>query len=179
MENQKTKEVKSELLEKLIKKFENEPIKADLYTLEQLKIALDDALIFYCKERGFKEKHHLTDFLNVIGLVSTALATTVLYLSLYSTFEASKKLLFICLLIYVILSILSFLVYCFCGGRIQFQEFDIVTRIDKTPVYVSLLYWKGKVVPVKYYKSVLELFDETGKLDHVLFLNDLEKLFKE
>ncbi|KAM0680989.1 hypothetical protein GINT2_000772 [Glugoides intestinalis] len=179
MENQKTKDVKSEFLEKLIKKIDSAPIQADLYTLEQLKIALDDLLVFYCKERGFKEKHRLNDFLNVIGLISTVLASIVLYLSLYSTFEASKKVLFICLVIYVFLSLLSFIVYCFCGGRIQFQEFDIVTRADKTPVYVSLLYWKGKVVPVKYYKSILELFDETGKLDHVLFLNDLEKLFKE
>lgn len=179
MTNKKTMEVKSECLEKLIKKFENAPIRVDLYTLEQLKIALDDLLILYCKERGFKEKHHLTDFLNIIGVISTILASIVLYLSLYSTFEASKKLLVICLSIYVILSILSFIVYCFFGGCIQFLEFDVVTRIDKTPVYVSLLYWKGKVVPVKYYKSVLELFDETGKLDHVLFLNDLENLFKE
>jgi hypothetical protein len=56
---------------------------------------------------------------------------------------------------------------------------EVTTRIDKTPVYVVLLYKAEKVIPLKYYKSILDLFDEEGKLDHNLFIKGVVAAFNE
>jgi hypothetical protein len=55
---------------------------------------------------------------------------------------------------------------------------EVTTRIDKTPVYVVLLYKAEKEIPLKYYKSILDLFDE-GKLDHNLFIKGVVAAFNE
>lgn len=170
---------KDSVVNKLTKKYIKTPLTTDIYTLEQIKITLDDFLVEYCRERGFREKYHLTDFQNIIGIISTIQAVIVVFLSLYCKFEDAKRMLFICIVSYFAINIFCFIISYFFGGKVTFYEFDVITRIDKTPVYVALLYWKDRVVPVKYYKNVLELFDESGTLEHVEFLKDLEELFKE
>ena len=168
-----------ESIRELTKKYTKTPIRVDLYSLEKLKIALDDLFVEYCKAKGYHEKPYLVDFQNAIGVVSTILAGVVALLSVYFRWEAICTPVVICVAIYYAINTASYALTYVYGGKIVFREFEAVTRIEKTPVYVSLIFWKGKMAPVKYYKSALDLFDETGKLDHVQFLNDMEKLFNE
>ncbi|ELA42584.1 uncharacterized protein VICG_00336 [Vittaforma corneae ATCC 50505] len=178
METKNTKS-KDNVVDKITKKYIKTPITADIYTLEQIKITLDDFLVEYCRERGFQEKYHLTDFQNVIGIISTIQASIVVVLSLFCKFEDVRRMLFMCIISYFAVNIFCYIVSYFFGGKLSFYEFSVITRIDRMPVYVVLLYWKDRMVPVKYYKNVSELFDETGVLDHIEFLKDLEELFKE
>lgn len=176
-----TKEInqKDEAIQKLTEKYIKAPIKADIFSLEQMKITLDDFLIEYATACGLTQKHTLTDFQNTIGIISTIQAAIVVFLGYFYKFDDTKKILAIILAIYFGINIFSFIISYFFGGKISFKEFEAVTKIDKTPVYVIILHWKGKGVPVKYHKSVLDLFDEAGRLDHIEFLKDLKTLFNE
>lgn len=167
------------VVEKLTRKYTKAPIKTDIYSLEKVKVTIDDFFIEYCKERGFREKYHLTDFQNVVGIISTIQAGIALFLSMYCQFENVKSLLAAVVYSYFAINIFSLVVSYFAGGKITFYEFEARTRIDKTPVYVALLYWKGRVVPVKHHKAVFDLFDDEGIFNHTEFLKDLEILFKE
>lgn len=170
---------KSECYEKLKSKYNKNKIKKDIYTLDQLKIALDDLLIEYAEGKGYRENHITTDVGNTIGIISTILASIVTFVSIYYKFEDIKNIVFVCTTAYFGFNTFFFLFLQLFGGKIAFKEFDAITKIDTTPVYVILLYWKNRNIPVKYHRDVTELFYEDGEFDHTLFLNDLESLFKE
>ncbi len=176
---EKDVKLNDKVTEKLISKYTKTPSITDIHVLEQLKITLDDFLSEYSREKGYKEKHTLTDFKNTVGIISTIQAVIVLIASLYFKFENAKRVLAMAIFSYFAVNIFCIIVSYFFGGKISFIEFEAITRIDSIPTYVILLFWKGRGVPVKYSRSVLELFDETGRLDHVEFLNDLNELFNE
>lgn len=170
---------KSECYEKLAAKYNKNKVKTDIHTLNQIKITLDDFLIEYAEVKGYQENHTMTDIGNVVGIISTIFGATTTFLSVYYKFQDVKKILLFCTAGYFILNMLWFLGLKLFGGKIAFKEFDAITKIDNTPVYVILLYWKNRNVPVKYHKDVTELFYEDGEFNHMVFLNDLERLFKE
>lgn len=166
-------------MEKLREKYKKFPVVADIHSLDQLKIALDDLLVECVSSLGFKESNLYTDIQNSIGIISTILAVIVTWMSECHRFQNIKFYMVWLVLGYFTINGLSYLYFHFEGGKIKFNGLEIITRIDKTPIYVVLVYKKGKPVPVKYYKSVLDLFDENGRLDHALFIDDIEALFNQ
>lgn len=166
-------------MEKLKEKYKKSPIIADIYSLDQLKIALDDLLVECVSSLGFRERNLYTDIQNTIGIISTMLAVVVTWLSECHKFQSIKTYMAWLVFVYFGINGVSCLYSYFKGGKIKFDGFEMITRIDKTPVYVVLVYRKGKPVPVKYCKSVLDLFDENGRLDHALFIDDIKALFSQ
>jgi len=166
-------------MQKIREKHNKDPIVSDLYSLDQLKISLDDLLVECVTKIGYKENFAAVDFFNLIGILSTILAGIVLYLSLNFKWGTIKAYIAYCVIVYFIINAVSTIITYFQGGKIKFDGLEIITRIDKTPVYVVLIYKKGKIVPIKYSKSVFDLFYEDGTLDHNLFIDNIESLFKE
>lgn len=164
---------------KLTMKYTKSPIKTDIYSLEKIKLTLDDLLVEYSKERGFREKYELVDISNAIGIVSIVLALAVFFLGMAYRFDEVKWIIAILVYSYFVINGIGMAISYFLGGRISFDKFEMRTRIDKTPVYVVLLYWRGRITPIKYNKDIFELFNEKGELDHSTFLKDLEYLFNE
>lgn len=159
-------------------KYSKSPIKADLYSLDQLKIALDDLLIEYCSSIGHKEIHLLTDIQNIVGVVSIILCLCVLGQSYYFKFDTIRSYMALCLLAYFALNILAFILTFFMGGKISFEKLNVKTSIDSAHQYQVTLNYKSEKSPVTYKKSIFELFDNSSKLDHEIFLNDVADLFK-
>ena len=165
-------------MESLKIKYSKNPITADIYTKKQLKIALDDLLFEYCKVMGFKENHFTTDLKNVVGIISTILSLIVCYLGYHYSFQEMKFVMGICVTIFFSIQFLCFLFCYFRGERIKLEKYEISTKIDKTNTYNILVFPKGEKTPIKYNKSIFDLFYENCKMDHELFLKDLENLFK-
>lgn len=166
-------------MERLQEKYKRSPIVADIYSLDQLKITLDDLLVECVSALGFKERNMYMDIQNSIGIVSTIMAVAVTWMSECYRFQDIKLYMVWLVLGYFGINGLSCLYSHLNGGKIRFDGLEIVTRIDKTPIYVVLIYKRSKPVPAKYRKSVLDLFDESGKLDHVLFISDIKTLFND
>lgn len=164
-------------MEELVRKYSKRPIKGDIYTLTNLKALLDDLLNEYLSGEGFRRKYFYTDVKNGIGLLSAVLALVVTGLSVYCEFQRVKPYIGLCIGAYFLLYVLNYLVSYREGGRFYYDGFEIVTRADAVPVYVLLVYRRDRPVPQKYTRSVLDLFDAEGRLDHEYFLGDIKPLF--
>lgn len=166
-------------MEKITLKYNKKPIVGDLYTLANLKILLDDLLNEYLTSRGRRRSYVYVDIKNAIGIVSMGLAAAVVFLSVYCRFQDVKFAMSCCLALYFVLYAISLVAAYLEGNKFYYDSFNIVTRADDVPVYVVLVYVHGQPVPLKYTKSILDLFDERGHMDHELFLRDLEDLFNK
>jgi hypothetical protein len=165
-------------MDSLKTKYTKNPITADIYTVKQLKIALDDVLVEYCQALGYKENHLATDFKNVVGIISALLASFVLALGYLRPFQEIKMAIAISVSIFFAINFLVF-IFCFIrGDKTTFENFDVSTKIDQTKTYNVVVYPKDGKTTKKYNKSVFDLFYEDCRLDHVMYLNDLENLFK-
>lgn len=166
-------------MESLKTKYNKNPRTADIYSLSQLKIALDDVLVEYAQTLGHKESHTMTDIQNTVGIISIGLTLAVISMSYFCKSDEVRPAMAICIYIYFALNIICFLISSLRGGKIVFEKFEIATAADQTPAYKVLINSKGKSVSKKYNKCVFDLFDDTGKMDHNLFLKDMEDLFKD
>lgn len=166
-------------MDDLIVKYNKKPIVGDLYTLSNLRVLLDDVLNEYLTRAGYKRLYVYQDIQNAIGIVSTVLGAAVTFLSMRYNFQAVKGQMSVYLAVYFVINAVSMLVKYREGRMYYYESFTISTRADDVPAYILLVYMEGKLVPLKYNKSMLDLFDETGKMDHDLFLNDVERLFIE
>jgi len=166
-------------MEHLITKYNKNPIVGDLYTLPNLKVHLDDLLEEYLCSNGCKRSYFVQDILNVIGVLSTAITAIITYMSMYCQFDKAKLYLGILLLSYITINSVSFVISYFNGNKKVFDKFWISTRMEQRPVYVMLIYQKENIVPIKYNKSVYDLYYDNGILDHKLFLNDLKDVFNK
>ena len=165
-------------MEKLQSQYDKSPVKVDLYTIQNLKIALDDLLTKYCSSLGHKENHLVADIQNSVGIVSIILTLVVLAFSYLYKFHEIKHYMALCLYVYFTINILCCIFVFFRGGKITFEKIEILTSIDKNQTYNLEVISKDKKTTKKYNKSVFDLFFESGKLDHQLFLKDMNDLFK-
>lgn len=163
-------------MDALAMKYDKSPIFGDIYNLNNLKSLLNDLLNEYLVKNGYKRNYWYLDLRNTIGIISLLIACVVVGLSYLYKFNEAKEYLGLCIVIYYTLYLLNLIVVYFDSGKFYYKDFYIVTRADTTPVYVILIYKKNEFVPKKYTKSILELFYENGRLDHELFLKDIDKL---
>lgn len=166
-------------MQTLIEKYAKRPVIGDIYTLGNLKTTLDDVLNEYLVSKGHKRSNVYIDAKNAIGILSILISIAVFALNSMYDFAEIKQLLIICILMYFAAFAANSIIKYFEAGMFYYDSFNVATRADNVPVYVVLIYKKGCLVPIKYKKSILDLFDENGRLDHVLFLKDLEMLLKD
>ena len=164
-------------MEQLIFKYDKRPIRGDLYTLPNLKVLLDDLLNEYLGTVGHKRSFIFTDLRNACGIASIVFAAVIVWISMSCDFTASRMWLGITIGGYALMYLLDYVCAHFEGGKFYYTDFTIITRADITPVYILLLYRDSNPVPYKYTKSILDLFDDTGRLDHDLFIRDMENIF--
>lgn len=159
------------------------PPKTDLYTINQVKISLDDFLVEYLTALGFKECNFYVDFSNTIGIFSTIFAGLTCYLSMYYQWEHIKKYITYSVIAYFCINSILFIYCCFKSGKIRFSGLEIATKIqftdDKNPVYTAMIYKRNKVVPLKYTRTIFDLFYDNGIMDYKILIEDFDKLFKE
>lgn len=168
-------------MEKLKSKYSKNPLKTDIYNLNELKLVLDDVVQeFITDVRHSKQSKTSTDVKIVVGLISTVIASVVGYISVRFDFEAYKMVLTILIALYFTINFLVE-VYLWCtGSSFVFSDKVVSTKINfPDPTYVMLVYNKNKLIPNKYTKSVFDLFDSDGRLMHEEFIDDLEKVFEK
>lgn len=166
-------------MEELKLKYDKKPIIGDIYTLSNLKIMLDDILNEYLLRSSHKRNYLYSDIKNIIGIISILLSSICCYLSMLYKYEIVKKYIALSVIIYFVINTISILIGYLEDGKFYYNDLYIKTRVDDVPTYIILVYSRGKVIPVKYNKSIFDLFDETGRMDHHMLLNDLENLFKK
>ncbi|KAI5168403.1 signal peptidase complex subunit 2 [Pancytospora epiphaga] len=162
----------------LTKKHDSKPIMADIYTLGNMKIILDDLLNEYLISRGFKRNYAFPDFRTTIGLISTVLAIIVTYLSLYYKFDDVSSSITFCIFLYFVLNAFVSVIGYFEEHKIRYGTFYLVTKANIAPSYTIEYFTAGSAIK-KYTKSLYDLFDSSGRMDHVLFINDMEDFFNK
>ncbi|AFN82580.1 Microsomal signal peptidase subunit SPC25-like protein [Encephalitozoon romaleae SJ-2008] len=168
-------------MDNLKAKYNKNPLRGDIYNLSELKIILDDVIRdFMEKVRNSRQSKASTDIKIVIGLISTAIASVVAYLSVTSEFEYHRRIIAVLTLLYFIINILGEVYFRYIGFSMVFEDRVVSTNISAPdPTYVILVYNKNKLIPSKYTKSVFDLFDSNGRLVHEEFLDDLQALFEK
>lgn len=169
-------------MDKLKSKYNRNALRADIYNMNELKLVLDDVVQeFLADVKESKQSKTSIDIKISIGLISTAIACVVLYVSMNSDFEANKSMLTALTASYFVINFLMEVYFWFVGGTsFVFSDKTVYTRISPPdPTYVVIVYNKNKLIPSKYTKSVFDLFDSDGKLVHEEFLDDLERLFEK
>lgn len=161
-------------------KYNKSPLRGDIYNLAELKIILDDVIRDFLEStRNSKHSKVSTDIRIGVGLVSTAIAAVVVYLSMTSEFEAHKQAVTALTALYFVINALSEIYFRCIGSSMVFKDRVVSTSINAPdPTYVIMVYNKGKFIPSKYTKSVFDLFDSSGKLVHEEFIDDLQGLFE-
>lgn len=163
----------------IVKKHNKRPIVADIYTLGNMKILLDDLLNEYLGACGYRRDHTFPDARNAIGLISIALAMAVTYMSLNCKFDDVMVTISGCVLLYFVLNIAIFIVGYFEECKYRYGGFYLVTRVDMAPSYTIEYHLPAGSVLRKYTKSLYDLFDDTGKMGHALFVDDMEVFFNK
>lgn len=166
-------------MSKIVEKYNKRPVMGDIYTLPNLKILLDDLLNEYLAEKGHRRSYLFMDIRNGVGIVSTAVAAAVIFMSLNYKFENIKAPMGLCLLVYFVINAASLAVTWYEGERFCYDAFSVTTRSDDTPSYTVLVYMHGKCVPMRYTRSFFDLFDRTGRMDHAMFVEDLDRLLNK
>lgn len=172
-------------MDKIITRYNKKPIQSNIYVLQGLKLSLNDLLVEYLKhERGFKQKQLFTDMRIVVGLFSVACAIITCYISMYKDFSDYKNELVVLLGIYFSLNFLLEIWTMLFFRNVIFEgtNKDGSVRIDGfnravDTNYKLIIYRNGKVVPGTFSKSVYELYDESGVLDHETFLKEIAPIF--
>ncbi|KAL6121675.1 hypothetical protein NUSPORA_01374 [Nucleospora cyclopteri] len=165
-------------VEKTVKR---ENVTADLYTISEVKVVLDEFLCKFLRNNGCKQFFLMENIRLAIGVVSSLLGVIICYLSMNFTYDIVCKYVTLSVIIYYIINGLTYLLeknkyYFLIQNNDSSLKFDIVTEIDEKPDYTILVYVES--IPIKYSKSIYELFYDDGYLDTKLFKNDLEKTFK-
>ncbi|KAG5859557.1 microsomal signal peptidase 25 kDa subunit [Encephalitozoon hellem] len=168
-------------MDNLKARYNKSPLRGDIYSLSELKIILDDVVRdFMEKVKNSKQSKASTDIKIVIGLISTAIALVVAYLSTTSEFEHHRNIIALLTLFYFIINLLGEIYFRYVGSSMVFEDRVVSTNISAPdPTYVLLVYNKNKLIPSKYTKSVFDLFDSNGRLVHEEFLDDLQGLFEK
>lgn len=168
-------------MDNLKAKYNKNPLRGDIYNLSELKIILDDVIRdFMEKVRSSRQSKASTDIKIVVGLISTAIALVVAYLSITSEFEYHRHIIAVLTLLYFIINILAEVYFRYTGFSMVFEDRVVSTKISAPdPAYVILVYNKNKLIPSKYTKSVFDLFDSNGRLVQEEFLDDLQGLFEK
>ena len=164
-------------MDSLIEKYKKNPIHGDIYSINNLKVLLDDLMNEYLIKIGYKRKYLLLDIMNAIGILSILLASACCFMSMNYKYSQVCKLVTYCVILYFFINGISFLIQYFQDNKMAYGKMNIKTRIDDTSTYIILLYKKDGMAPLKYHKSVFDLYYDSGRLDHQLFLKDLEKFF--
>lgn len=169
-------------MEKLIKKYDRTPIRANTHVLQDLKIALDDILVNLLKnEFNIQQDHRITDLRIVIGFISIISAIYITYVSLYGDFKEYKQMSLILTLVYFVLNSFITFIMKFINKGCVFKARDNSIRVYTTVVppntnYIVMVYRRG-IIPEKYNKNVCDLFDEEGRCLHEVFMKDLKNFF--
>lgn len=166
-------------METLLKKYNKRPVTGDVYTLSNLKVIVDDLLCDYLYAAGFRRVYFYENIRIALGMLSMVVAAVTTYASLYYPFKQTECLLKYLVCGYFSLTVLGFIISQVEGRRVIYEGFHVVTRVDDSQNYILLIYFKGKVVPQKYSKSIFELFYNDGKLDHLLLIKELGGIFKK
>lgn len=166
-------------MEALIARRDREPIYGDIYTLPGLKVLLDDALREYLVASGYAHSTLCLDVWLAIGLLSLVLAGGVALISTYCDFYTTRRTVAWMLHTYVAANLVSLVITRIEGGRAVYGPVSVTSRIADMRSYVLLVYHRDRIVPAKYTRSIFDLFDSDGRLDHRLFFADLRTLFAE
>lgn len=170
---------KNELIQKLRNKYNKEPIKADVYTLSKLKIALDDLLVECANVLDYKQNNLYVDVQNIIGIISTLIACGTVYLSMYFKFDTVKFYLKILCSLYFIINFTSYIIYYLFGKLLRFKDFSFKTKVSKNEIYEIIMKNNNSEIKGKYVKSIYDLFNEEGEMDHNLFIDGIYELLSE
>ncbi|KAF9764427.1 Signal peptidase complex subunit 2 [Nosema granulosis] len=167
-------------MEKLIEKYSKKPIKAEVYSLSNLKITLDDLLLEYLtKVKNYKQKTFLVDLKILMGVISTIVACAIAYLSVNYEFQEYKNMLILGLSVYFGVNTIVWVVEKTQKATFKFEDISVFTDIQApSPIYTIMVYEGDKLIPEKYTKSVFDLYTEEGRMLHEKVLNDFKKLFK-
>lgn len=167
------------MVDAVVKKHSKRPIMADIYTLGNMKVLLDDLLGEYLAARGHKRNYAFPDARNAVGLISIVLAAAVTYMSLYCRFDDVVAPIRACVLLYFAANTLISIVGYFEERKHRYGGFYLVTSVEMAPAYTIEYHLPAGLAAKKYTKSLYDLFDETGKMDHALFINDMEVFFNK
>lgn len=167
-------------MDNLRKKYSKQPIKGDIYNLQNLKVLLDDLMQeYFTKGLSLSQCNLGTDIKIVIGLISTVIAVSVTYLSVYTDFNDHKFYLMLLCSAYFVLNAVGEMYAKLRGNVFKFNNAKVYTSINApNPIYTILVYSDKNPIPKKYSKSVCDLFDEDGRLQHTNFLDDLDNVVK-
>ncbi|TBU06214.1 putative Spc25 microsomal signal peptidase [Hamiltosporidium magnivora] len=175
-------------MEQLKKKFSRNPIKAEIYKLSDIKVALDDLLYQFLKyEMKYKQCNFVSNLRIFIGMISVIITVIIAYLSVNQDFKDYKQLCVAGVTTYFLINFLGdFIIritgcskYIFMGGSKE-ENFKISSFTDVENATYNLLIYKDAIeVPRKYVKKVNQLFYKDGAMIHEIFLEDLKNLFVE
>ncbi|ELQ74856.1 putative Signal peptidase complex subunit 2 protein, partial [Trachipleistophora hominis] len=172
-------------MDAIITRYNKAPIHCNIYSLVNLKVACNDLLIEYLtKEKGYRQKHTYTDMKIVVGLISVVCAALTCYMSMNYSFEDYRKALVVVLAVYFSFNfVLEISLRLFARntvfegynkeGSIRIDGFNRAVDTD----YKLIIYKNGKAIPGNFCKSVYELYDESGVLDHEAFLREVAQVF--
>lgn len=167
----------SSIIEKIRMKYNKTPIKADIYNPVQLKLTLDDLVVELVSSMGYKPNNFYVDAQNIIGIISTIITAIVAYLSVYYKFDEISKYLTVLIPAYFLLSGISYLNYFAFGGLLRFNDLSLRSKLSKSVIYEVLVVKKD--TSNKYFKSILDLYHDTGILDHNLFIDGIIEFINE
>lgn len=165
-------------MEKLIIKYEKNPLKVNLRKLINLRVSLNDLLYEYLNNKNCVQNFRSTDIRIIVGFISSILASITTYISLFYEFQDIKKLQIFLLSFYFCINGLYELYSKFVAnytyyGNMNGKSLIIYSYIDD--YYRLEVVYNGKYK--KYKALIYDLFYENGILDHSKFLGDLNDLF--
>lgn len=166
-------------IESIIEKYQKRPIVGDIYNEANLKVLLDDLLNEYLVAKEMKRNYMLTDIKNLLGTGSVLCGAVATYVSLQYKFQAIFNILLVAVVVYFVLRSIVFLLDLYEDRAFCYGNFYLKSSANKDALYSVEKYESRQKSPVKYSRSLFELFDNTGRMDHVLFLADLDEFFNK
>lgn len=172
-------------MDALISKYNKSPVQVNKHNLANLKIALNDLLIEYLvRDRGYVQRHTYTDLKIAVGMVSVACAIVTCYMSMHYTFAEYRTALIVTLGIYFSINFLLEICSRFFVRNTIFEGYSrhgtltidgFNKAVDEN--YKLIIYKDGKAIPGNFSKSIYELYDDAGVLDHEMFLREIALIF--
>lgn len=172
-------------MDTIIARYNKTPINCNIYGLVNLKVACNDLLIEYLKkEKGYQQRQAYTDMKIAVGLISVVCAILTCYMSLHYDFSDYRKALVVVLAIYFSLNFILEICLRFFARNTVFEGYNREgsIRIDGfnkavDTNYKLIIYKNGKAIPGNFSKSIYDLYDESGVLDHETFLREIAQVF--
>ncbi|KAI5149167.1 signal peptidase complex subunit 2 [Enteropsectra breve] len=167
-------------MEKLLEKYNKKKVIIDVHNPVNLKATLDGCVDEYFIHAGCKRNYMFEDMSLAVRFVSVALAAWTTYMSVHGDFYKEKNKLMLCVVTYFVLNGVNALIRLWQGENLAYRGFKLETRlVDGAWDYEINAYKNEQKKPTKFRRSVFDLFYESGTMDHVLFLSEMDKTFKK